>query len=88
MSVSKRAQTITTTALDAISYAQDDKKHTRQPTVHKLSQNTSATGLRGDLRSATFGLPFGVRVAIFGEDTESGFDPDVLAVLGVAGDFL
>lgn len=60
------------------------RNYTRQPIIHKLSQDTSATGLRGDLRSATFG----VLVAIFGEDTESEFDPDVLAVLDVAGDFL
>lgn len=64
------------------------RNYTRQPAIHKLSQDTSATGLRGDLRSVTFGLPFGVLVAIFGEDTESEFDPDALAVLDVAGDFL
>lgn len=48
--------------------------------TQKLSWNTSATGLRGDLRSMTFGLLFfGVLVATLGEDTESGSDPGVLS---------
>lgn len=48
--------------------------------TQKLSWNTSATGLRGDLRSMTFGLLFfGVLVATLGEDTESGSDLGVLS---------
>ena len=57
----------------------------------KTELHTSDTGLRGDLRSVTLGLDFGVLVALFRDETESASDPDVLswrAVRGVAGDFL